>query len=185
MTEHSNPKPRPSRDTLGLLALGLLACAALATLVLARQPPSQLGSEPTPPAIEGAANTCSRPSDARRRARQASDLATAKLERYPLVLAEGIAGFDLYDEALHCLHITDDPELNAQIHTKRTDLLERLERDYRTLLLRLERARAAERPASTSRAARELAAFLEARPGPYHRRLKDFEQEFEAREETP
>jgi hypothetical protein len=168
------------RRTIAMLlsATFLAACSA---------DPGQRPAAAEPPTLGAEATGCDRPEAPGARGREAAAAGRARAQRYPFAAREGRTALELLATAQACLELAHQDAEAHDVKRQRAALLDRMERDYRVLRIRLSRARAAGRHPQALRAARGLLALLEHVRDPYVDQLRALEHRLahRAAEEAP
>jgi hypothetical protein len=168
LTEGS-PQQQASRRTSPVAYVALIAIPLAAWMLLSEEeedlpdvpttPPPALFADPAPCAFTGA--------PAAHRARESAEAANAKAERYPFEAQDGVEAVSLYGIASSC-YAAAGQDADAQRMTRERDLIaRRLDEDYVTHRLRLERALKNEQPRDALAEARALKALTRHLETPY------------------
>lgn len=167
---------------VGLLALLGLGGAVLWLLTHRPEPPLPEMTDARPPglfAAEAPDAGCpeAEPAAAGARAAEASDAARAKSERYPFAAKDGVSAVELYGLAARCFAAAGRDGEAQRAARERAALVARIEEDYRTRRLGLERALADDRTGQALIEARALIGLVGGRDTPFTTWLRALERQ--------
>lgn len=167
---------------VGLLALLGLGGAVLWLLTHRPEAPLPAMTDARPPGLFAAEQAEARcpegePAAAGARADEAADAARAKSERYPFAAEDGVSAVELYGLAARCFAAAGRDGEAQRATRERAALVARIEEDYRTRRLGLERALADGRMGQALVEARALLGLLGRRDTPFTTWLRALERQ--------
>jgi hypothetical protein len=173
--------PAVKRSTVGAptMVLALVLVGAAGWLFLSAgedELPGMTSLEP--PGLFAAPAACPEPEPAaaEARAREAADAAVARSQRYPFAAQDGIGAVELYGLAASCFATAGRDRDAEQMSGQRARLVGRIEEDYRTHRLRLERAIQYRRTRQALIQTRELLDLVRHTDHPYTSWLQNLER---------
>lgn len=178
-TAAAAPEGDKSSVSTPTLLLSIAMVGAAGWLFLSEGDPGLPGmTTAQPPTLFSEAPSCPEesPSAALPRAREAADAAFAKSERYPFAAQDGIDAVNLYALAGSCFDAAGRDADAERMRTQRSTLEARIEEDYRTHRLKLERALQYRRTRQALIETRELLALVRHLDDPYTTWLSTMER---------
>jgi hypothetical protein len=160
--------PREKRRLAPLVrkVLMLAVCLWLAGQIFGRPPDGPPRTDaPAPALFAGEPAAC--PGDGPAHAEESLEAAAAKAERYVFSPQDGVEAVRLYAQAADCFTRSGDDEAAGWAGRQGRELEARVEEDYRSHLLRLERALDQRNYRSALREARLVAEYVRQRDGEY------------------
>jgi hypothetical protein len=183
-------RPRPARPpAVSLPTLGfIVALLGVAGWLLFSPEEEELPGMTTaqPPALFGDAPGCPEKDEAATapRAREAADAALAKSQRYPFAAQDGIRAVEMFGEAASCFAAAGQDAAADRVRKSRTALEARIQEDYRTHRLKLERAIEYRRTRAALVEVRELLALVRHLDHPYTTWLHTLERHLSLKTES-
>jgi hypothetical protein len=173
---------------VGLLAaLAMVGAAAWLIVPPGAGQGTELGAVPPPALFPAALPACpeAEAGAAAARAREVAEAALAKAERYPFASQDGVRAVELYGVAAGCFTAGGKRSEAERVARERTALARRLEEDYRTHRLKLERAIEYGRTREALVESRELLALVAHLDHPYTHWLRAVERRLSLKTEAP
>jgi len=166
------PPPKARQKAVGSpIALLMLVVVPVAGYLLLTGEEVGLPMSPDsapPPLFDPAPNACSESGEAAAfTARESIEAAESKGDRYPFDAQDGIQAVRLYDQAAACYVAAGDPQSAARARQARGMLADRIEYDFQTHKVRLERALEYKHMADAIVEVEALRALVKHRDTPY------------------
>ncbi len=171
LTDKLPPPKARQKAVSSPIALLMLLIVPVAGYLLLTGEEAELPLSPgaaAPPLFDPAPNACSESGDAAAfTARESIEAAESKGDRYPFDAQDGIQAVRLFDQAAACYTAAGDLQTAARARQERAMLADRIEYDFQTHKVRLERALEYKHMADAIVEVEALRAMVKHRDTPY------------------